>query len=116
MAFKLDPLLTPTDRATLIASVFGAVVSLFFLQQVNWRVAAQALLAGVASAYYGTATVAHLLGWSVDAYGLIGFAIGGSAMSLYGGVFVLFKSWREDPGGFIQRILSVIPAFRNKGD
>ncbi len=112
--FNIDPFLTPSDRQVLLASAFGALVSLFFLGRISALVALQALAAGLLSAYYATPVAGGLLHWGADRYGFLGFVIGLFAMSFYSGLFALFALWRADPGGFIARVLAWLPLF-NKG-
>jgi hypothetical protein len=110
--FSLDPWLSAVDKQSIMAGAAGAVLSLLFIGGVSWRVALQAVVAGVVSAYYFTPVAMHFLHWSADLWSPVGFVIGLAAMSTYTGLFAIFAMWREDPGGFLQRILAVIPAFR----
>ncbi len=108
------PLLNAGQREILISAAGGSLLSLLFMgEPFTWKQAATAIASGMFCAYFGVEITAGAFHLSAGYYGALGAFYGFSAMAALGGLSKLFRMWRDDPGGFIQRF---VPFFRKGGD
>ena len=94
-----------SDQAwSIIASVFGAFLSLAFMRDLKPADAVTAIGSGVLGAVYlGMPIATYLQVTSASGNRALGFGIGLFAMSLLGGCFTLAAQWRINPASIISR-------------
>lgn len=110
----VQPVISAVQRDILIAAAGGSILSLLFMGETfTWKAAATAIVSGLFVAYYGVELVAGAFHLGPGYYGALGAGFGLGSMTILGGVFKLLRSWRDDPGGFIQRF---IPFLRKGGE
>lgn len=96
---QLPHLLDPEQARIATAAGFGSFVFLVVKRNLGWAFVLTLFAVGQITAYYFTIPLALWRGWSMQAYGVIGFTIGALGMLIWGAIIQFAQSLHDDPRG-----------------
>lgn len=102
------PQITGPEETTIIATSIGAVLAILMTprSKLDWQLSATTFIAGEALGWWGTPAVAGWLGWGAERYGLVGVTLGFGALYVFAGVLAILARWRDNPFGFVRKLMS----------